>query len=184
VTLEATCNPSSYTAASTEWSSSDEKIVTVDESGRVTAVGSGTATVTCTIDGMKVSCTVTSVGGLSVDVTEKSLKIGESFTVTATTDPAGTEVTFASSDNRIATVDEKGTVKAVSAGTVTIYARIGDLYTESISVTVAAQEKTKEDEGDDTKKSGCGSTVGIGGIAIGFAAMTVALAVTLKKRRN
>lgn len=71
-TLTATVMP--VTASKTlNWSSSDDTVATVDESGKVTAVGKGTATITAaSIDGtnLKAECTVTvkkkSSGGGSV----------------------------------------------------------------------------------------------------------------------
>jgi len=49
VQLTATVNPSDASGYTVKWSSSDTSVATVTQSGRVTAVGEGTATITCTI---------------------------------------------------------------------------------------------------------------------------------------
>lgn len=60
-TLQATINPSDATNKNVTWASSDDKIATVDASGKVTAVAVGKATITVTTaDGAKTaSCVVT-----------------------------------------------------------------------------------------------------------------------------
>lgn len=50
--LIATVSPSDATDASVSWSSADTEVVTVDENGRLTAVGSGTARITATTKGV------------------------------------------------------------------------------------------------------------------------------------
>ncbi|MBQ6877090.1 MAG: Ig-like domain-containing protein [Oscillospiraceae bacterium] len=56
--LKATVVPE-YTTDEIVWASSDEKVVTVDENGKVTAVGAGEATVTATAGDVSATCTVT-----------------------------------------------------------------------------------------------------------------------------
>ncbi len=59
--LRATVEPASATNKNVIWSSSDEKVATVDENGKVTAVAGGTAIITCTTEsgGKKAICNVT-----------------------------------------------------------------------------------------------------------------------------
>jgi hypothetical protein len=61
-TLQATIAPTDATIQELSWTSSNKKVATVDEDGKVTAVAAGTATITCTAqDGSKASasCEVT-----------------------------------------------------------------------------------------------------------------------------
>ena len=52
--------------------------------------------------------------------------VGATEQITATVKPANTKVTFTSSDETIAKVDEKGVVTGVKAGEVTITAKAGN----------------------------------------------------------
>ena len=59
--------------------------------------------------------------------------VGATEQITATVKPADTKVTFTSSDETIAKVDEKGVVTGVKAGDVTITAKAGKLSLIHIS---------------------------------------------------
>lgn len=67
-----------------------------------------------------------------------TLEVGKSETLTVS--PAGTEVTWSTSDSKVATVD-RGTVKAVGEGTATITAKAGD-KTATCAVTVGKPSVT------------------------------------------
>ena len=58
-TLTATVEPDTATDKTVTWESSDPNVATVDQSGKVTAVAPGTATITATAGGQKATCTVT-----------------------------------------------------------------------------------------------------------------------------
>ena len=105
-----------------DWSSSDTSVATVDN-GIVTAVGAGTATITATTPtGKTATCTVTVKETIKLEKPDSlDLKAGETVTLTATTNPANKDVTWTSSDESVATVDN-GKVTAVGAGTATITA--------------------------------------------------------------
>ncbi len=116
------------------WASSNEKIAKVDQSGKVTAVAEGTAKITATPEkGTAGECAVTVRKKASVPVpavptikivgnNKYSLDIGKSQALKVEVTPANTKVTWKSSNDKIATVDQKGNVKAVAAGTATITA--------------------------------------------------------------
>jgi hypothetical protein len=90
VQLTAVVEPEDATNKNVTWSSSDEAVATVSETGLVTAVAEGTATITVTTeDGNKTdSITVTVVegsGGPTIDVLYEGTVVltpGETFTVT------------------------------------------------------------------------------------------------------
>ncbi|MDR0426079.1 MAG: Ig-like domain-containing protein [Clostridiales bacterium] len=146
--LTATVSPGNATDKTVTWSTSDNRVATVDADGLVTAVAAGTATVTVTTaDGGKTaSCTVTvsavSVGGVSLDKQGMTLTIGNTERLTATVTPENATdktVTWSTSDNRVATVSTDGLVTAVDAGTATITVTTADGgKTASCTVTVSA----------------------------------------------
>lgn len=170
--LVASLNPNTYVPIEVSWTSSNEAVATVDESGNVTAVSSGTATIIYSIDGLTASCTITVIGGLTLTETAKTLTVGETFKIPATADPSGVVITYASSDDRIATVSADGTVTAVKEGTVTVYVRIGTLYEATCEITVVAESGNA---------GGCNSAVAASSV---FAAVVLlgCVFVMMKKR--
>ena len=128
------------------WSSSDGMIANVDASGKVTGISVGTAIITATtVDGnYTATCVVTvavPVTGVAIDKSAMSLTVGSTGKITATISPAKAtdkSVTWASSDELVATVDGDGLVTAVGAGTATITVTTNDGgYTATCEVTVA-----------------------------------------------
>jgi uncharacterized protein YjdB len=128
------------------WSTSNDKVATVDQSGVVTGVAAGQATITATSEGKSGSAvvTVTAVPVASVTVAPPtlSLQTGQTGTLTATTkDAAGNVLTdrivaWTSSNTGVATVAPNGTVTAVAPGTATITATSeGKTGTSTITVT-------------------------------------------------
>lgn len=61
ISLSATVSPANATDVWVSWSSSNSAVATVDDTGRVTAVGPGTAVISASCGGLSASCTV-SVG--------------------------------------------------------------------------------------------------------------------------
>lgn len=141
MTLVPTFSPEGSTGTVT-WSSSDEAVATVDGQGMVTAVAPGTATITATLEnGQSAQCTVnctwdpeaaadgeeapaeqTTVGLSANDITLDSAGDGQQLTVNG----AEGEVTWASEDTAVATVDDQGNVTAVAPGRTTVTATVGD----------------------------------------------------------
>lgn len=90
------------------WSSSDPSIATVSESGLVTGVKDGTATITATVDGASVSCKVTVKTAYTDTWSEWSgwstTKVDASDSVEVRTEDRGTEVTVSYNINYYCTV--------------------------------------------------------------------------------
>ena len=90
---------------------------------------------TTVYDDVYVSVPVT---GLAIDKTELSMVKGEVSSLTATVSPADAEaaVSWASSDDAVAAVDENGTITAVGSGTAVITASAGGMTAEcTVTVT-------------------------------------------------
>ena len=105
----------------------------------------GTETCQCTVCGAEMSGTIpmlVHVSGLNLDTEQISLKVCGSRTLSATVLPenaADKAVSWYSSDQKVARVDQNGTVTAVSPGTAEISAVTNDLnITASCTVTVEA----------------------------------------------
>ena len=134
-TLVATVKPDNATDKTVTWTSSDEAIATIDETGKVTAVKEGSATITAKAGEKTAECKVTVlVAVTSVELNKTTLSIieGESETLTATVKPDNATdktVIWTSSDEKIATVKD-GKVTAVKVGEATITATAGDKTTE------------------------------------------------------
>ncbi|MBP3338077.1 MAG: Ig-like domain-containing protein [Lachnospiraceae bacterium] len=122
-----------------EWSSSNEKVATVDSNGLVTFVSPGKATIICQtvdtgVDGTNLIATCEfyinqPVISVTLDYTDITIKINETFRLTAEVNPddaTNKELWWSTSDATKATVDETGLVTAVGSGTVTIIVQSAD----------------------------------------------------------
>ncbi|MGN0389412.1 MAG: Ig-like domain-containing protein, partial [Wujia sp.] len=129
--LSVTVEPEEATIQEVSWTSSNPKVATVDETGKVTAVASGTTTITATSKDRdeNVSAEVTikvsiPVASVEINKTEATLtKAAETLKLTATVLPKeaeNKEVTWTSSNPKVATVDATGKVTAIANGTTTI----------------------------------------------------------------
>lgn len=147
-TLTATVKPS---GTSVSWSSSDTSVAKVSSSGKITAVAAGSATITAKITSggstYKATCKVTvSKPTISVSSSASTIEFSQrdngTCTVTATVAPDGSDITWTSSDNSVATVSGSGktaTVTAKAAGSVTItatYKVSGTSVTDSCTINV------------------------------------------------
>ncbi len=143
-TLTATVKPDNATNKTVTWTSSSSSIATVDQNGKITAVSEGTATITAKAGDKTASCTVTvkkkvvAVESVTLDKSSLELTEGETATLTASVKPdnaTNKTVTWSSSNQSVATVDQNGTVTAVAEGNTTITAKAGD-KTATCTVTV------------------------------------------------
>lgn len=167
-TLEASITPDNATNKNVTWSSEDSDIASVDKDGEVTAKGEGKTTITVTTeDGEKTAtCEVTvieeqkpepepepepdpepeeiPVEGISLNIQNITLNIGETTTLEATITPENAtnkNVTWTSENNDIASVDN-GVVTAISEGTTNIIVTTDDGGKKATcSVTVLPNEE-------------------------------------------
>ncbi len=145
-TLTASIFPADATCQTLHWGTSDSKVASVDEDGKVTAVGNGSATVfvSSSDGGYTAYCNVyvgTPLGSLSLDPGEYTLEsIGSSFKIAPVfypEDATDTEVSWTSADPKIASVSSDGTVTAFGPGTTAITAAAaGGTITSKCVVTV------------------------------------------------
>ena len=132
-TISATVLPEDATEKTVSWSSSDNAIASVDQTGKVTALMGGEATITAKAGAFTATCQVTitvDVTSISLSKTSLTLKKGESETLTAVIEPNdATEktISWSSSDNAIASVDQNGKVTALNGGEATITGKAGHL---------------------------------------------------------
>ena len=115
--------------ANITWSSSNTAVATIDATGKITALKSGTTTVSATLEGgNRVDVTVTVIPPITAVAAEKSIhkiKPNTTRTIKLELTPAGVdeEFTWSSSDPSIAKVNQSGVVTGVKYGTVTITAK-------------------------------------------------------------
>ena len=151
--LTAEVTPSYADNKRVTWQSSDEKVATVDENGKVTAVGNGTATITATsVSGSytaAVSVTVkipVEIQKLTIEAEKETLtKIGESTELKVKIEPENADLQkliWKSHNEKIAIVNENGKVTAVGNGTAEITVTTEDgKITASIMITVKVPDE-------------------------------------------
>ena len=156
VTLKAAVYPSSLKDQSVIWESSNTKIATVTSKGKVKGVKAGKAAITCTsvATGLSATCVVT-VGYVSLDQTEVSVKKGKTVTLKAEVYPLSLEdksVTWVSSNTKVATVTSAGKVKGIKAGSAAIKCisnATGLSATCIVTVTTSAGSRSMDGDDDD-----------------------------------
>ncbi len=147
--LAATVEPSNATDPGVSWASDTEGVAAVDETGLVTAISEGTATITVTTTdgGHTATCEVTAttdtipVTGVFLNKSSTTITIGSTDQLAATVEPSNATdpgVSWASDTEGVAAVDETGLVTAISEGTATITVTTTDGgHTATCEVTAA-----------------------------------------------
>jgi len=140
-TLSATVLPQNATGKSVKWISSNSNIVTVDSDGEITAVKEGDAIIYAnSLDGSNKSgsCNVAveakpvtdiKVTSITLSDQSKTLEIGNKIKLSATVLPSNAtnkKVTWSSTNETIASVDQDGNVQALVGGKATIKATADD----------------------------------------------------------
>ena len=146
-TLTATVKPENAEDKTVTWSSSDITCVSVDNTGKVTAIAIGKATVTAEAGQKSATCLITVTGipveSVTLDKETHEMQVGEAVTLKATVLPDNTDdkiITWTSSKTDVATVND-GTVSAVAAGKTVITAKAGE-KTATCEITVTARPST------------------------------------------
>ena len=144
-----------------EWTSSDESVATVDETGTVTAVAAGEANVTASVKDadiaasthIKVVVTPTGVAAPeSIDLVTNGENTKDLDAKLVPADATDVKLAYESSDESVATVDETGKVTAVANGecTITTYVIAKTEDAEASELSAVVVEATDSEEVDDS----------------------------------
>lgn len=153
-TIPVTVSPEDATDKSLTWESSAPSIISVDETGKITAQAAGSATITVkSVDNpaayaiitITAKENVTSVDGVTLDKETLSIaENGEAQLLVATVSPAEADnkaVRWESSNPQVASVSANGLVTPIKAGTTTItVTTIDGEFTDECEVTITKVE--------------------------------------------
>ena len=127
--------------AGVAWESKNATVASVDQNGLVTALSKGTASISATKDGYKGGSISITVDLPSITITapeDKSMLVGGNIQLSSNVQG----VTWASSAEAVATVDQTGKVTGVSYGKATISATKDDYNAASVEVSVVRPAPT------------------------------------------
>lgn len=144
-----------------EWTSSDESVATVDETGTVTAVAAGEANVTASVKDADIAASthikvvVTPTGVVapeSIDLVTNGENTKDLDAKLVPADATDVKLAYESSDESVATVDETGKVTAVANGecTITTYVTAKTEDAEASELSAVAVEAADSEETDDS----------------------------------
>lgn len=153
----------SGTKKEVKWSTSSQKVATVNSKGKVTARKKGKATITAKIGKKKYTCKVTVKNPLKKLVTSIKLNKatvtlkgkGQTVTLKATVEPTNAynkAVIWKSSNTRVAKINSKGKVTAVSTGTATITATAKDGSKKKATCKITVKKSTTATKPEHTHK--------------------------------
>ena len=144
-----------------EWTSSDESVATVDETGTVTAVAAGEANVTAFVKDADIAASthikvvVTPTGVVapeSIDLVTNGENTKDLDAKLVPADATDVKLAYESSDESVATVDETGKVTAVANGecTITTYVTAKTEDAEASELSAVVVEAADSEEVDDS----------------------------------
>ena len=145
-----------------KWSSSDESVAVISETGELKIVGVGETVVSVkddegNTDSVLLHVTqkeveIAPITSITSDVSEITINIDEEMELPITIEPLGDNVEkpiWASSDSNIVTVDPLGNIKGIAPGTTTVNAR--SAYTEASKIfTITVRSASGDEPGGDT----------------------------------
>lgn len=161
-TLKASYEPADATGDKTiTWSSSNASVATVDQNGKVTALKDGTAQIKAAIGDKEAVCELTvkeePLTGIEIKESPLSILKNETKKLTVIYKPEDTtddkDVTWESSDEKVAVVDKDGNVTGIKEGTALIKAtsKVGN-HEATTNVTVREIHMTGIESSDSNPK--------------------------------
>ncbi|NCA97659.1 MAG: hypothetical protein EOM77_05785, partial [Bacteroidia bacterium] len=148
-------NPNSE---SINWSSSNDSVASVDQSGNISALEIGTTTITAQGSTSSATCLITVrssssepilVSSLSITPSTQSMKVGDSLSITPTiapSDATNKSLRWTSSNTAVAVVDDSGEVVGLNVGTATISAFSIDGSNKSATCTITVTERSSSSQ--------------------------------------
>jgi uncharacterized protein YjdB len=132
--LIATVLPDNATDLKVTWSCNNPYVATIDQTGLVSAVGAGSATITVRTEdgGFEATCYVsvsTPASSVSITPHELSLNAGDIYFLMVSVEPfnvSDANVKWSNSNEAAATVTQGGLLRAIAGGTTTITATAAD----------------------------------------------------------
>ncbi len=169
ITLKATILPEDATNKKVVWESADASVATVSATGQVSAVGCGETVITCAAadgSGAKTECKVTVIQKItSLKFATQNITINRDDAklldiAILPEDATNKELDWASSDEKVITVDATGKVTAVGGGkaVVTCVTKDGSNKTASVTIFIPSF-KVKNTEYKVVSKSGMSITL-------------------------
>lgn len=152
--LNVTISPPEASSHKVVYSSSNNRVATVDDKGIVQALRSGTATITVraqenTVQGQITIQVYSPVTGVNLDQKEIYMEVGDTFQINANIEPSDADdktIMFTSENAQIATIQENGMVTAIQEGTTKVIASSKENPTIKAECEVNVVRKMEEDE--------------------------------------
>jgi len=140
------------------WGSTDTSVLTVSESGVITATGSGEATVTALCDGVSSSCAVTVIESKDetlenyMSLSRNELTLSEHSFMTLSYLASSIDVAWKSSDVKVATINSNGEISTLGSGKAVITATCDGVTDKCVVNVVKTQEVNTPSVSEDLVK--------------------------------
>lgn len=196
ISLNVTVNPEGATDKGVTFVSENPVVAAINAKGEITCLTAGTTTISvvCVDDSSKtdsftltVEKKVVNVSVASVQIKNKAAtaKVGDELVLQVVINPSNATnqaVSFASSDETVATVSETGKISFLKAGevTITVTSKADASKTDSFTVSVLADEE----DNTPTDNGGCSSSVTGMSLAVAGLILGVGTVLVVKKRKE